>query len=289
MHPFSRVPGTKGLDMSFESELDNYLDTHREYEKLAISIAEIGGEYRYGLNENDWMPTASTMKLFVLGALLKKCERGEEKLDRFVTIEKEHLYPGSGILRYLSVGIQLTVRDLLVLMVILSDNSATNLCIDIVGGLPEVNRHIREIGVENASVNRKVYDSSPNPEKKRLADVSPRAYTDYLVKVRTSDFFSPEYREQFFSILEDQKYKDMFPRYMPLEDYDDDGTVRVMNKTGFSGGVRADTGIVAFANKREFAYAVMVSGSRDESYSYDNRTHLMMADIGKLFYEHFGK
>ncbi|MBQ7728374.1 MAG: serine hydrolase [Clostridia bacterium] len=275
--------------MSFESELENYLETHKDYDKLAISIEEINGDYRFYMNENDLMPTASTMKLFVLGALLKKCERGEENLGRFITIQKEKMYPGSGILRYLSDGIQLTIKDLLVLMVILSDNSATNLCIDIVGGLPEVNAHIHEIGVENASVNRKVYDNSPNPEKKRLADVSPRAYTDYLRKVRMTDFFSKEYKDLFFSILEDQKYKDMFARYMPLDDFTEDGTVRVMSKTGFSGGVRADTGVMVFANQKEYAYAIMVSGSKDTSYSFDNATHLMMADIGKMFYENFGK
>ncbi|MBQ9415458.1 MAG: serine hydrolase [Clostridia bacterium] len=275
--------------MSFESELNAYLETNMVCEDLAISIEEIGGDFRFYREENKLMPTASTMKLFVLGAMLKKCERGEENLGRFVTVKKEELYPGSGIMRYLSEGIQLTVKDLLVLMVILSDNSATNLTIDLLGGLPEVNRHIHEIGVENASVNRKVYDRSPNYEKKRLADVAPRAYTEYLRKVRTTDYFTEEYRNLFFSILEDQKYKDMFARYMPVEDYYDDGTVKVMSKTGFSGGVRADTGIVVFANKRQFAYAIMVDGSQDTSYGFDNRTHLMMADIGKLFYEHFGK
>lgn len=270
--------------MNFNSEIEKYLKQHHEYKKLGISIKEVNGSFSYFLNENELLSTASTMKLFVLGALLKKCERKEEELNRLITIKKEHLYPGSGVMKYLSAGIRLTVKDLLTLMIIVSDNSATNLCIDLVGGTDEVNKHISELNVKDASVNRKVYDHSPNPNKKKLAEVSAFAFTDYIEKVRTTDYFSKEYKDIFFDILSKQQFKDMFVRYMPLADFYDDGKVEVMSKTGYDGGTRVDVGLIVLDDKREYAYAIMINGALDESYSFDNKAHLMMAEIGNIFY-----
>ena len=271
--------------MTFEKQMDEFLSQQNGYEKIGISIREIGGSFSYERNQDDFMPTASTMKVFVLGALIKKCERGEEDLNRLVTIHEDKFYPGSGVLKYLSDGISITVKDLMMLMIILSDNSATNLCIDLLGGTEAVNDHIRETGVKNAGVYRKVYDTSPNPEKKKLAEVTPRAFTDYLICMRTTDYLNPDSKKLFFRMLEKQQFKNMFARYMPLEDFTDDGCVKVMSKTGYSGGTRCDTGIIIGPDKREYAYAIQVSGSKDESYSYDNKTYLMMAEMGRIFYD----
>ena len=272
-------------NMSFDSELKKYLEDKHNYKKLGLSIEELNGDFKYHLNENELLSTASTMKLFVLGALLKKCERGEEDLNRLVTLKKENFYPGSGVLSYLSEGIKLTVKDLMTLMIILSDNSATNLCIDLVGGVNNVNEHIKECHVENATLNRKVYDRSPNPEKKKLAEVSAKAFTDYLRVIRNTDYFTKEYKDLFFKILSNQQFKDMFGRYLPLKDFYDDGEIELMSKTGYDGGVRVDVGLIVLNDDREYAYALMINGAEDGSYSFDNKTHHMMAEIGKLFYD----
>ena len=269
--------------MDLNDVLNDYLDKNNKCEHLAISIEEINGNIKYYYNELDEMPTASTMKLFVLGALLKKCERGLEDLNRLVKVEKENFYPGSGVMKYLSSGISLKVIDLLTLMIIVSDNSATNLCVDLAGGVEEVNKHIKELGITKAVVNRKVYD--PNPNKLPLSLVAPIAFTNYLTKIRTTEYFSKEYKDIFFDILSKQQFKDMFPRYLPLMDFYEDGKVEVFNKTGYDDEARCDCGIVLLEDKREFSYAIMIDGAIDESYSFDNKTHHFMASIGKLFYD----
>lgn len=275
--------------MDFNIELQKYLKEHNNYDKLGLAIVEVNGDFKYYLNENELLSTASTMKLFVLGALLKKCERNEEDLNRLVVLHKENFYPGSGVINFLSDGISLTVKDLCTLMIILSDNSATNFCIDLAGGVECVNEHIQELGVSNAVLNRKVYDRSPNPNKKKLAEVSSKAFTDYLIKIRTTDYLSEEYKNIFFDILSKQQFKDMFVRYLPLEDFYDNGKVEVMSKTGYDGGIRCDVGLIILEDKREFAYAIMINGALDGSYSFDNKTHLIMADIGKLFFDSITK
>lgn len=271
--------------MSFDLMLKDYLTKNNNCEKIGLSIEEINGSFSYFLNENDLMSTASTMKLFVLGALIKKCERKEEVLNRLIEVKKEDLYPGSGVMNYLTPGIKLTVKDLLTLMIIVSDNSATNMCIDLAGGIEQVNAHIKELNIENAYINRKVYDRSPNPNKKKLAEISPKAFTSYLKKIRETDYFTNFYKNVFFDILSKQQFKDMFVRYLPLEDFYEDGEVKVFSKTGYDGGTRCDTGIIVLPDKREYAYAIMINGASDESYSFDNKTHHMMAEIGKLFFD----
>ncbi|MBO4556965.1 MAG: serine hydrolase, partial [Elusimicrobiales bacterium] len=198
----------------------------------------------------------------------------------------EDITPGSGVIEHLTPGMRLTAKDLATLMIIVSDNTATNICIDLCGGLPAINAHIGRLGIKNASVNRKIYDKSPNPLKKRLADVSARAFCDYLYAMRTTDALSDKSRELFFSILKKNQHKDMFGRFLPLEDYNEqDGNApSLMNKNGWSDGTRTDAGILRLADGREYVYSVLINKCVDMSYAVTNKGAELIGKIGQIFY-----
>ena len=273
--------------MSFEQQMEMLLRAASG--RIGVSIQGIGTPFSYACQEDERLSTASTMKLMVLGALLEKCQAGEEKLDRFITYKAEERIGGSGILCDLTPGLSLTVRDTAVLMIILSDNTATNMCIDLAGGVDAVNDHISRLQIRNCSINRKLGPAGPDPAKKNLADTSARGFVDYLIAVRTGKALNEEYTKVFFDILRLQRYKDMFGRFLPLEDYfeeEDDGPYPVlMNKTGFMVGVRTDAGILVLPDGREYAYAVMINDGPDPSYAVTNESAVLIAEIGKAFYE----
>lgn len=257
--------------------------------RIGVSIHGIGTSFHYAWQEDELFSTASTMKLMVLGALLEKCQSGEEDLGRFITYRAEERVGGSGILCDLTPGLSLTVRDTAVLMIILSDNTATNMCIDLSGGVEAVNEHIFRLGVKGCSINRKLI--SDGSDDRNLSDTSPRGFVDYLTAVRTGKALNEEYTKIFFDILRLQRYKDMFGRYLPLEDFfeeEDGGPYAVlMNKTGFMLGVRTDAGILVLPDGREYAYAVMINDSPDPSYALTNESAMLIAKIGQTFYEQF--
>ena len=99
-----------------------------------------------GVRDGEMFNSASVIKIPVLVLAFQMAERGELKLDERITIRKEDIRGGSGIFRYHDAGLQPTFRDVLLQMVITSDNTATDLSIAKVGGVARVNAWLKEAG-----------------------------------------------------------------------------------------------------------------------------------------------
>ena len=99
-----------------------------------------------GIQDTELFNSASVIKLPVLVLAFQMADRGELKLDERITITKEDFRGGSGIFRYHDTGLQPTLRDVLLQMVITSDNTATDLSIAKVGGVAKVNAWLRDKG-----------------------------------------------------------------------------------------------------------------------------------------------
>ncbi|MSO36532.1 MAG: serine hydrolase [Acidobacteria bacterium] len=99
-----------------------------------------------GVREGELLNSASVIKIPVMVLAFQMAERGEIKLDERITIRKEDLRGGSGIFRYHDAGLQPTFREVLLQMIITSDNTATDLAIGRVGGVAGVNAWLKQSG-----------------------------------------------------------------------------------------------------------------------------------------------
>ena len=102
-----------------------------------------------GVRDGEIFNSASVIKIPVLVMAFQMAERGEINLDERITIRKEDIRGGSGIFRYHDAGLQPTVRDVLLQMVITSDNTATDLSIAKVGGVAKVNAWLAQNGYKD--------------------------------------------------------------------------------------------------------------------------------------------
>ncbi|MEY4636080.1 MAG: hypothetical protein RJA55_1878 [Acidobacteriota bacterium] len=99
-----------------------------------------------GAGDGVLLNSASVIKIPVMVLAFQMAERGEIALDERITIRKEDLRGGSGIFRYHDAGLQPTFRDVLLQMIITSDNTATDLAIAKVGGVARVNAWLKDKG-----------------------------------------------------------------------------------------------------------------------------------------------
>ena len=90
--------------------------------------------------------SASVIKIPVAVLAFRMAEKGELSLAQRITINASDVRGGSGIFRYHDPGLQPTLRDVLLQMIITSDNTATDLAIAKVGGVDRVNAWLREAG-----------------------------------------------------------------------------------------------------------------------------------------------
>lgn len=99
-----------------------------------------------GVRADESFNSASVIKIPVFVMAYQQADRGSLSLDARIPIRKEDIRGGSGVFRYHDVGLQPTLRDVLMQMVITSDNTATDLAIARVGGVARVNAWLKEHG-----------------------------------------------------------------------------------------------------------------------------------------------
>lgn len=103
------------------------------------------------INENEKYNAASCIKIFILIELFNQINNGSIKREQELIYKDEHYVNGSGIMRYLTKGIELPVIDIATLMMIISDNVATNILIDFLG-IDNINKTIKSIGCNNTKL-----------------------------------------------------------------------------------------------------------------------------------------
>jgi beta-lactamase class A len=108
------------------------------------------------LNGGARFPMASTVKVATAVQLLTRIDLGEVNPDDMVVIEPRHIHPGDGLIsRMFQVpGVALSVRNLIDLMLVESDNSAFDILFDLAGGAPAVNTRMSALGISDISVDR---------------------------------------------------------------------------------------------------------------------------------------
>ena len=123
---------------------------------VGLSALHVESGRRISLNSADRFPMASTFKVPVAVQLLSRVDRGEIKLNQMIRIEPHDLHPGSGTLSNLfnNPGVELSVRNILELMLLISDNSAADISLRLAGGGEAVTAKMRELGIEGINVNR---------------------------------------------------------------------------------------------------------------------------------------
>ena len=201
--------------------------------------------------ENQAFPTASTIKLAVLYELLKQSEEGKLALDKPALLERSQVVAGSGVLQHLS-GPLLSLADHAALMIILSDNTATNVVIDAVG-MANVTARMKALGLGDILLRRKMMDGAAA----RRGDenvASPASLAKAAELLWRGEELEKKSRDAAVRIL--YEVPGAIRRAVPAP-------VRVASKTGTLDGVRAEAAVVELEG-RPFALAVMTTYLRSD-------------------------
>ena len=124
--------------------------------KVGVGIIHVESGRELFVNGGEPFPMASTYKVPVAVQLLTRVDKGATRLDSMITLAPSDLHPGSGTLSNLfdDPGVSLSLRNLMELMLLISDNSATDLVLKAAGGGAAVNERLGALGVRGISVNR---------------------------------------------------------------------------------------------------------------------------------------
>lgn len=200
---------------------------------MGYVVIDLESAERFERLADKTFPLASTIKLAILYELFKQADEGRLRLDEQRPVDPRHAVGGSGVLTHLDSP-SMSLRDYAVLMVVLSDNTATNLLIDMVG-MDAVTRRMNGLGMSTLKLQRRMMDAEA-ARKGRENVGTPSDLARLLAMIYRGEGLSKTGAEGIIAILEKPKtsaLRDGVP-----------SSVRVANKTGTLPGVVADAGVV---------------------------------------------
>ena len=216
---------------------------------LGIALKDLATGKTFLLNEREVFPQASSIKIAVLLETFKQAEEGRLKLDEFIALEESRKVEGSGVLFHLGrPSLSLSIRDLAVLMVVLSDNTATNILIEKVG-LEAVNKRMDALGLPKTRLRRKMMDLQAAAEGRENVS-TPLEMMTLLERIWKGSAIGEPYRKDLLAIL-------AIPKDSPLRAGVPEG-VDVAEKPGELEAVRCDSGIVMLSG-RPYVLCVMTT------------------------------
>jgi beta-lactamase class A len=232
------------------------------------------------------METASAIKLPILAEVFRQAHTGRLSLDDPLTLNAQDQVTGSGVLQNLTLGTRLSLRDVAMLMITVSDNTATNMVLRTVG-LDAVNRSLAEWGFTETRVVKPIDWNLPPP----IGLSTPRDLAGLLERIHLRTLVSTDASEAMWDILLRQEYKTLLTRLLPdnLLAEGDDGAppaVIIGSKSGSVTGVRNDAGLVV-SPWGAYVVAIMSEGCTDERFHIDNEAQVVLPEATRAVFDHF--
>ena len=241
---------------------------------------DTGATYDYRGDER--VRTASTIKLPILVAVYAEVAAGRARWDQPLVLTKDKKVSGSGVLTEFADGTTITLRDAANLMIVVSDNTATNLVLDVVSS-DTVNARMDALGLTKTRSVRKIGGGSPSKVNDDpvwrlygLGISTPKEMVTLLERLERGEIVSPEASKEIVETLKREQYGEGIGRTL----YD----VPVASKLGALDRLRSDIGIV-YGRRGRIAMAITVDDMPEVHYAPDNPGLLLISRLSLLLME----
>jgi beta-lactamase class A len=231
----------------------------------------------------DRFPSASTIKVFVLRELHRQADAGLLDLDRDqVEMGPGDIATGSGVIKDLTPGLRLSLRDAATLMVTVSDNTATNLLIQRLGTRP-INQGARSAGYSGTRCDGRIFKG-----RALHSYTTPHDLGVFMARVARGRELSGAASRAMLDTLKREQYANIVGRLIPYDPYGK-GRERwlLASKSGSLVGVRNDAAYVKGPGVR-YAIALMSGDCADQRFNVDNEANLVLARLAAAVHDHFG-
>ena len=267
---------------TLDDQLATMIRGHRG--KVTLFAKDLATGRTIAIDADREVKTASAIKLAILVEAFHQIEAGTIALaDRLPLREDAKVY-GSGVLPFLHAGLELTLEDALVLMMILSDNTATNLAIDRVGGVGAVNRRSLALGLRHTHLYKKVYVPATEPmpaDQKQfgLGKSTARELATLLETVHRCPLRDAALCKRMLSIMRNQQARYLTARFLETADTSETPSA-IAAKLGEVDAARIEVALVS-GRSGPIVIAAFTYENADTRYSPDNEAGLLIARMAE--------
>lgn len=259
---------SKAQNQPLTSSLDAYISQLPSGVRINLQVESLKGKVYASRGADEAVPSASVIKIPILVELMEQVKTGKFHLEDNHVLLATDKTGGSGVIAKYPDDTKMTIRELARLMMVASDNTATNILIRKVGQ-EAVNHRMKELGLPSLRLNRIMMDTAAVA---RGIDnyVTPREINTLLRLIYTHKVATKALCEQMMEFLWQNEDRTTLPRLLPQ-------TVGVAHKTGGLTYVRGDAGIVF--TPTPFVISVFVRGIET------SKAEKIIGEIGQICYQ----
>jgi beta-lactamase class A len=269
------------LDEKIQNELKNFSG------KAWIYAKNLDTGEDYALRADEQTRTASTIKLPIMAETFRQVSEGKLKWTDEILLTKDKKQGGSGILFEFSDNTKIDLRTAVNLMIVVSDNTATNLILDRVTA-DSVNDFMDSLGLKQIRSMRKIGgggDSKASADARLklfgIGASSPREMVKLLEMLERGEVVSKEASAEMLNILKRQQFKDGIGRGLP-------DTIPSASKSGALDRLRSDVGII-YTRRGRIAMAITVDDMMEVTYTQENPGLKMLWRLSQILQDGLGK
>ncbi len=285
--------------------------------EAGVAVWQIESGEQFDINGSSLFPMASVFKIPVLATAGKQIAAGKRSFDQRVPLKDSDKSIGSGDLQFLEAGLNPTFRDLLTLMIIISDNTATDINVGLVGGAAAVEQTMRDLGLNDIYLKMNCKEllrmlfppevrDLPREEIQKWSEThdvdrdgvvfkrtgennvsTPLAMNQLVYKLYQGEVVDNPTKDELIDILLKQTLNARLPRFLPPG-------VRFAHKTGTIGGTRNDSGMMYISDSNHVivtAFTIWDAASAwNQPFVEQQRIYEVdsaIGKIGRLVYDHY--
>jgi beta-lactamase class A len=277
--PTASVPaaGAPTSGPSLQSQLEAL--TSPFHGKVGIYVRHLGTGEEAAIAPDDTFPTASMIKVPILGALLAKVDRGELDYHQELTYTKNRLYAGEDLLGAFAEGEKVVLAKVAMLMITTSDNTAALWCQELAGTGTAINAWLVAQGMKTTRVNSRTPGREAARTQYGWGQTSPREMAELVVQMRKGTFGTPAASEEALRCLSriywDAEALSMIPPW-----------VHTASKQGAVNRSRSEVVLVS-APGGDYVFCVITKDQQDESWGRDNEGYVLLRQVSALLWRHF--
>ena len=291
---FAQSSASPAIDSVLQQTLTSAAAAH--HGKVALFARQLNTGKTVALDADMPVQTASVIKLTILYEAMEQVRAGKARWDEPIMLAPGDAVAGSGILTFFDAPLKITLKDALTLMIIVSDNTATNLMIDRFG-VDAVNARIAQMGLKDTHLYKRIGKPATGPmpvDQPRfgLGKTTAREMATVIERIGRCQLAPAGEPAKpgdeavcavAMKMLRNQFYRETIPRYLEKLDSSETGS-GIASKTGSLNAVRADVAIVA-GKTGPIVLSIFTYDNADHGWTVDNEGEMTIARLAKLIVE----
>ncbi|MEZ4416852.1 MAG: serine hydrolase [Gemmatimonadota bacterium] len=272
-----RPPGQERQDARLQARLDSLVQGF--HGDVGIYVRHLGDGRSAWIQPDTLFPTASMIKVPILLTTFERIEQGALDFDQALVYRDSLLYEGEDILGSFKDGEEIALSKVVMLMITMSDNTASLWLQDLVGTGTAINEWLSQHGFERTRVNSRTEGRRSDWEVYGWGQTTPREMAELLVRIREGRAVSPGADEEMYRVLSRIYWNDEALSQIPP-------WVQAASKQGAVDRSRSEV-VLVNAPHGDYVFSVITKNQEDSSWGADNEGFVLLRDVSRLLWSTF--